>query len=72
MNPELDKLLEDARADTDPDNRKALYDEAQLMLVNDAVELWVYTQIDNDVWVPELTEPWSPVMGADWRNYGYQ
>ena len=26
-------------------------------VVNDAVEIWVYTQIDNDAWVPELTEP---------------
>ena len=51
-NPEFDKLLEDARADTNQDNRKKLYDEAQLMLVNDAVEIWVYTEIESEVWVP--------------------
>ena len=48
MNPEFDKILEDARADTNQENRKALYDEAQLMLVNDAVEIWVYTEIPNE------------------------
>jgi hypothetical protein len=42
------------------------------MLVNDAVEIFVYTQIDNDAWVPELTDPYSPVMGTDWRTFGYQ
>ncbi|MBA2595146.1 MAG: ABC transporter substrate-binding protein [Chloroflexia bacterium] len=71
MNPALDKLLEDARADTDQDNRKALYDEAQLMLVNDAVEIWVYTEIENDVWLAELGEPYDPIMGGDIRAIGF-
>ena len=71
-NPEFDKILEDARADTNQDNRKALYDEAQEMLVNDAVEIWVYTEIPNRVWVPELTDPYSPIMGGDLRTFGYQ
>ncbi len=72
INPEFDRILEDARADTNPESRKALYDEAQLILVNDAVEIWVYTQMDNDVWVPELVEPYSPVMGGDLRTFGYE
>ncbi|MGH2614916.1 MAG: ABC transporter substrate-binding protein, partial [Thermomicrobiales bacterium] len=72
MNPEFDKILEDARADTNPETRKALYDEAQLMLVNDAVEIFVYTEIANEVWVPELTDPWTPIMGGDLRTFGYQ
>jgi peptide/nickel transport system substrate-binding protein len=71
-NPEFDKILEDARADTNQENRKALYDEAQLMLVNDAVEIWVYTEIPNRVWVPELTDPYSPIMGGALRTFGYQ
>ena len=69
MNPEFDKLLEDARADTNQENRKALYDEAQLMLVNDAVEIWVYTQIANEAWVPELADH-TPIMGGDLRTFG--
>lgn len=72
MNPELDTLLEDARADTNPDNRKALYDEAQLTLVNDAVEIWVYTEIESEIWVAELGNPYDPIMGGDLRSIGYQ
>jgi peptide/nickel transport system substrate-binding protein len=72
MNPELDKLLEDARADTNPDNRKTLYDEAQLTLVNDAVEIWVYTEIESEIWVKELGNPYDPIMGGDLRSIGYQ
>jgi peptide/nickel transport system substrate-binding protein len=71
-NPKLDKLLEDARADTNQENRKKLYDEAQLMLVNDAVEIWIYTQIANEAWVPQLTDPYTPIMGGDLRTFGYQ
>ena len=72
QNPAFDKLLEDARADTNPDNRKALYDEAQLMLVNDAVEIFVYTEIESEIWVAELGEPYDPIMGGDVRAIGYQ
>jgi len=42
------------------------------MLVNDAVEIWVYTEIPNRVWVPELSDPYSPIMGGDLRTFGYQ
>lgn len=72
INPALDKLLEDARADTNLDNRKALYDEAQLTLVNDAVEIWVYTEIESEIWVKELGNPYDPIMGGDLRSIGYQ
>lgn len=71
-NPAFDKLLEDARADTNQDNRKKLYDEAQLTLVNDAVEIWVYTEIESEIWVKELGEPYDPIMGGDLRSIGYQ
>lgn len=72
MNPDFDKLLEDARADTNQDNRKKLYDEAQLTLVNDAVEIWVYTEIESEIWVKELGNPYDPIMGGDLRAIGYQ
>jgi peptide/nickel transport system substrate-binding protein len=71
-NPAFDKLLEDARADTNADNRKKLYDEAQLTLVNDAVEIWVYTEIESEIWVAELGNPYDPIMGGDVRSIGYE
>jgi peptide/nickel transport system substrate-binding protein len=71
-NPAFDKLLEDARADTNPDNRKKFYDEAQLTLVNDAVEIWVYTEIESEIWVAELGNPYDPIMGGDVRAIGYE
>lgn len=71
-NPAFDTLLEDARADTNQENRKALYDEAQLMLVNDAVEIFVYTEIESEIWVAELGNPYDPIMGGDLRSIGYQ
>lgn len=72
MNPAFDKLLEDARADTNKDNRKKLYDEAQLTLVNDAVEIFVYTEIESEIWIKELGNPYDPIMGGDLRSIGYQ
>lgn len=71
-NPAFDKLLEDARADTNRENRKALYDEAQLMLVNDAVEIWVYTEVENTAWVQELEFIYTPIMGGDVRGFGFR
>lgn len=71
-NPALDKLLEDARADTNHDNRKALYDEAQLTLVNDAVEIWVYTEVENMAWAQDLSVVYTPIMGGDVRNIGFR
>ena len=71
-NPAFDKLLEDARADTNQENRKKLYDEAQLTLVNDAVEIWVYTEIESEIWVAELGNPYDPIMGGDVRVIGYE
>jgi ABC-type transport system substrate-binding protein len=70
--PELDKMLEDARASTDEARRKELYDAAQLKLVEDAVEIWVYTEIENDAWVAELGEPYDTIMGGDVRNIRFQ
>lgn len=68
-NPELDKLLEDARASTDDAQRKELYDQAQLRLVEDAVEIWVYSQTENDAWVNTLGGAvYDPVMGTDTRS----
>jgi peptide/nickel transport system substrate-binding protein len=72
INPDLDKLLEDGRANTDQAKRKEIYDAAQVMLVEDAVEIWVFTEIETDAWVAELGSPYDAIMGGDIRTVGYQ
>ncbi|HET7092003.1 MAG TPA: ABC transporter substrate-binding protein, partial [Thermomicrobiales bacterium] len=72
-NPDLDKLLEGARATTDQAKRQDLYNQAQLKLVNDAVEIWVYTETENDAWVKDLAGAVNdPILGGDIRNFGYK
>jgi peptide/nickel transport system substrate-binding protein len=72
-NPELDKLLESARATTDKNKRIDLYNQAQVKLVNDAVEIWVYTETENDAWVKDLAGAINdPILGGDIRNFGYK
>lgn len=41
-NPDLDKLLDDGRAEVDQEKRKEIYDQAQKLLVNDLPWLWLY------------------------------
>lgn len=73
QNPEFDALLEQGRSTVDQDERKALYDEAQQILVDDAVEIWVYTEIPNDAWVKELGErAYQVAGGGDIRQISYQ
>ncbi len=68
-NPDLDKLLEEARSSTDEAKRKELYDQAQLKLVEDAVEIWGMSETDNDAWVSQLSGAvYDPVMGIDTRG----
>jgi peptide/nickel transport system substrate-binding protein len=71
QNPEFDKILEDARSTTDQAARKALYDQAQLMLVENAVEIFVYTEIPNDAWVSTLGENGLEGKGSDIRTIQY-
>jgi len=71
INPDLDKMLEDARASTDAALRKELYDAAQLKLVEDAVEIWVYTEIESEIWTADLANTYDPIMGGDVRGIGY-
>lgn len=71
-NPELDALLEQARSSTDQATRQDLYNQAQQKLVADAVEVWIYSDIPLEAWVPELTGTVrSQVMGGDLRDFGY-
>jgi peptide/nickel transport system substrate-binding protein len=71
-NPDLDALLEQARSSTDQPTRQDLYNQAQQKLVDDAVEVWIYSDIPLEAWVPELTgSVRAQVMGGDLRDFGY-
>lgn len=72
INADLDALLEEARSITDQARRKELYDQAQQKLVDDAVEVWVFTAIGLEAWDSNLTGTLdSPIMGGDLRDFGY-
>jgi len=73
QNEELDALLEQGRSTIDPDDRKAIYDQVQAMLVENATEIWMYSETPNDAWVKELGEN-ARVLGGggDIRNISYK
>ena len=72
QNPDFDALIEQGRSLVDPTERKAIYDQAQQMLVDDQVEIWVYTEIANDAWVAELGDNYFEIIGgSDIRNITY-
>lgn len=72
QNEELDALLEEGRSTVDPDARKAIYDEAQKLVVDNAVEIWMYSETTNDAWVKELGEDAISLGGGgDIRNISY-
>ncbi|RIK43537.1 MAG: ABC transporter substrate-binding protein [Chloroflexi bacterium] len=62
-NPELDKILEDARSTPDHQKRVELYHKAQEILVEDAVEVWIQNQWNNWVWTDKLVYQYTPIMG---------
>ncbi|BDG60903.1 peptide-binding protein [Caldinitratiruptor microaerophilus] len=47
-NPEVDRLLEEARRTADQEKRKALYARVQELVVEDAPHIWVYTNTRTD------------------------
>ncbi|HWV36265.1 MAG TPA: hypothetical protein VNZ55_11580, partial [Thermomicrobiales bacterium] len=63
QNDDLDALLEQGRATVDQDERKKIYDEAQKLLVDNAAEIWLYTETPNEAWVKELGED-AVVLGG--------
>ncbi|CAN5444682.1 ABC transporter substrate-binding protein [soil metagenome] len=72
INPAVDALLEEGRSISDAVRREEIYDEVQQTLVDDAVEIWVYTDVPLSAWVTELTGTVnSPIMGGDLRDFGY-
>ncbi|HVL23423.1 MAG TPA: ABC transporter substrate-binding protein [Thermomicrobiales bacterium] len=72
QNPDLDALLEEGRSTVDPDARKAIYDEAQQILVDDAVDIWIYAEMPNEAWVKELgPRAYQVAGGGDIRQISY-
>jgi peptide/nickel transport system substrate-binding protein len=64
MNPEFDKVLEDARATPDHAKRVELYHRAQEMLVADAVEIFGQSEIGRATWTTKLGGyRVTPIMG---------
>ena len=71
-NPDLDALLEEGRATVDQDARKAIYDQAQQILVDNAVDIWIYAETPNEAWVKELGErAYQVAGGGDIRQISY-
>ena len=56
-NPEVDRLLEEARVEQDPDKRMKIYQQVEQMIINDAV--WVPLSHGMDYW---LTKPYVKEM----------
>lgn len=72
QNDEVDALLEQGRSTVDPDERKAIYDEVQQILVDIAAEIWMYSETPNDAWVKELgVDAIALGGGGDIRNIDY-
>ncbi|HEU0164052.1 MAG TPA: hypothetical protein VFQ54_03350, partial [Thermomicrobiales bacterium] len=70
-NPDFDKLLVEARGTVDPAKRKDIYDQAQTMLVDQAVEIWVYCEVSNDSWVAQLGPDGLSKVNGDIRVVQY-
>lgn len=52
-NPEVDRLLEEARVEQDPDKRMKIYQQVEQMIINDAI--WVPLSHGTEYW---LTKPY--------------
>ncbi len=54
-NPEVDSLLDAARVETDQGARKALYDQAAALIINDASYIYLYNPDNISAWLPDVT-----------------
>lgn len=70
-NPDIDAMLEEARSTADEQARLGLYEKIQQQLVDEAVELYLWTPLGG---VPHRAEvqgyQYCPVMGSDPWWYG--
>jgi ABC-type transport system substrate-binding protein len=74
-NPELDALLDAARAELDPDKRVTMYHRAERILYDDAPNIWDYHQMMTEVTQPYVKgyEPhpvWLRDYSRAWLDLG--
>ena len=74
-NPELDAILDAARADTDPASRAARYRRAEQILYTDAPWLWNYHQMFTEVTQPYVRDyvphpVWLRDFSSTWLDLG--
>lgn len=62
-NPELDKLLEDGRRETDVEKRKEIYSQVQQILIEDAPIYWAWHRPFIDVTTTDFEGYQSSVLG---------
>ena len=55
-NPQVDALLEQGNTETDADARKAVYDQAAQLVVDDASYVYLYN--------PDVVQAWTPGLGG--------
>lgn len=71
QNAEVDTLLEDARSTPDWDARVELYDQAQQIVVDEAAELFIYSQVGGLIRSTKVQGyEYCPVMGSG--SFWYQ
>lgn len=69
-NPELDALLEQARETTDEATRRDLYNQAQQLIVDDAVEIWCHCSFSMRVNSAKMGGyEFCPIMGEYMADY---
>ncbi|HWO19372.1 MAG TPA: ABC transporter substrate-binding protein [Kofleriaceae bacterium] len=74
-NPELDRLLDLARVEQDPERRAALYHQAERILYDDAPWIWGYHQMITEVSQPyvqgyQLHPIWMRDFTTAWLDLG--
>ncbi len=68
-NPELDRILDEARAETDRQKRAEMYEEAARIVVDDAPWAFIFSPTQLEVWQPYVKgyRP-HPVWSEDYRD----
>lgn len=65
-NPEVDRLLEEARGTMDVDQRKELYKQAQELLVQDLPRIWAYEYLYSIATRSNITNVRPSALGPMW------
>lgn len=67
-NPELDRLLDEGRAEVDPEKRAALYHEANAIVARDAPWAFLFYPVDFDAWQPYVKNFRPHAVWSDYRS----